>query len=347
MLHGNYNFSSLTGLLIKLFCIGFWFSFVSTKVFATPFEVEIEKPNSCYEVASIKENKVYLQRKSSCIGPQVITSEKIKLNSWYDVLEIYVNGRLWKEIPLKMISPSEVLKTVKEAEDAAKDLGNFSNVYEDSAKEEAEKAYQATQTPEYQKLVKQYEENLMSLISEKEGVSLKNFYKDYVEKKKSKEKVLVLDPDERLYIFVSSSMPKETIRNYVTFVSSHIEGNVVFVLRGGVGGLKRLMPTISWIYDTIKKDSNCEGLNCEVYGVEFVIDPFLYRRYKVEKVPAIVYAKGKALTEFDISEGLEEKWQTQVWAKTYGDVSLPYHLKVLAEELGIEKLKKFVDELNM
>jgi type-F conjugative transfer system pilin assembly protein TrbC len=347
MLHRNYNSSSLIGLLIKLFCIGFFLSCISAKALASFFEVEIEKPDPCYEVASIKENKVYLQRKSSCVGPQVITPEKIKLSAWYDVLEVYVDGRLWKEIPLKMISASKILETVKKAEDAAKDLGNFSNIYEDSAKEEAEKAYNATQTSEYQKLVKQYEENLISIISGKEGVSLKDFYKDYVEKKKKEKKVLELSPDERLYIFVSSSIPKETIRRYVTFVSNHIEGNVVFVLRGGIGGLKRLMPTVSWIYDTIKKDSNCEGLNCEVYGVEFVIDPFLFRRYKVERVPAVVYAKGRLLSEFDISEGLDEKWQTQVWAKTYGDVGLSYHLKVIAEELGIEKLKKFVDELNM
>ena len=97
----------------------------------------------------------------------------------------------------------------------------------------------------------------------------------------------------------------------------------------------------------IKKDKFCEGEDCEVYGVEFVIDPFLFRRYGVEKVPAVVYAKGGELTKFEMSEGFEDKWRTKVWAKTYGDMGLVYHLKVIGEELNIEKIKRFIGELNM
>jgi type-F conjugative transfer system pilin assembly protein TrbC len=315
---------------------------------ASFFEVEIEKPDSCHEVRKIEENRVYLERKAGCVAPQVIVSEKIKLNSWYDVLKIYVDGRFWKEISLKEVSPEAVMRAIEEAEKKAQNLESLSNVYEKEAKEIAEKTYNMTQTQEFQKKVEQYKESLASIIMEKEGLSLKDVYKDYVEKKKrERKKVLELSSDERLYIFVSSSVPKETIRNYVTFVASHIDGNVVFVLRGGIGGLKRIGPTIAWIYDVIKKDKFCEGINCEVYGVEFIIDPFLFRRYKVEKVPAVVYAKGRALTEFEGSEGLENKWETKVWTKTYGDVGLAYHLKVIGEELNIEKIKKFVDELNM
>jgi type-F conjugative transfer system pilin assembly protein TrbC len=344
MLHGIYNSSSLTRFLsVGILVLG-----IGVKgSIATSFEVEIEKPDACYKVSKIEENKVYLEREGSCVASQVIVSERIKLSTLYDVLKVYVNGRFWKEIPLKMISTEEVLKAIEEGEKKANDLGNFSNVHEGVAKELAEKLYQATQSSDYQSLVKKYEEELSKQILGKESFSLKDIYKDYVEKKKAKERVLVLDPDERLYVFVSSSIPQETIRKYVTFVSSHIEGKVVFVLRGGIGGLKRLMPTVAWIYDVIKKDSNCEGANCEVYGVEFVIDPFLFRRYGVERVPAVVYAKGKMLTEFELSEGLQEKWETQVWAKTYGDMNLAYHLKVIAEELGVEKIRKFINELNM
>jgi type-F conjugative transfer system pilin assembly protein TrbC len=320
--------------------------FFNKSVRAFSFEVEIEKPDACYKVSSIKENKVYLERKPNCIAPQVIVLDRIELNAWYEVLEIYVDGHLWKKKPL-MFSSKEVLKVLEEGEKRSQSLGNFSNVYEEAGKNIAKKVYQETQAPQYQKLVKEHEEALKGLILGKEGLSLKDVYKDYVKKEKQKKKVLVLDPDERLYIFVSSSVPKETIRRYVTFVSSHVEGNVVFVLRGGIGGLKKLMPTVAWIYDVIKKDSSCEGVNCEVYEVEFVIDPFLFRRYGVERVPAVVYARGKMLTEFELSEGLQEKWESQVWGKTYGDMNLAYHLKVIGEELGVEKIKRFIDELNM
>jgi type-F conjugative transfer system pilin assembly protein TrbC len=277
----------------------------------------------------------------------VIVSEKIKLNAWYDVLKIYVDGRLWKEIALKGLTPEDIMKVIEDAKKRFQGLGNFSNVHGKEAKEIAERAYNATQTQEFQKEVERYKESLASIIMQKGGLSLKDVYKDYVEKRKEKEKVLKLDPDERLYVFVSSSMPKETVRNYVTFVSSHIEGNVVFVLRGGVGGLKKLTPTVAWIYDMIKRDKFCEGGNCEVHEVEFVIDPFLFKRYGVERVPAVVYAKGEELIKFEGSEGLEDKWRTKVWTKTYGDMGLAYHLKAIGEELKIEKMKRFVDELNM
>jgi len=312
------------------------------------FEVVIEKPDSCYEVAEIKENEVYLKRKSNCVAPQVIVLEKIKLKKWHDTLKIYVEGKLWKEFFLKAASPEKALKAIEEAKKRAKDLGNLSNIHEKEGKNLAEKVYNTTQNYQYQKTVKQYQDNLTSIIGERGGITLKDIYKDHVEKKKrEKGKVLVLDPDERLYVFVSSSIPRETIRNYVTFVSSHIDGDVVFVLRGGIGGLKRLFPTVAWIYDVIKKDKFCEGINCEVYGVEFVIDPLLFRRYKVERVPAVVYAKGEELTKFEGSEGREDKWRVKTWMKIYGDVGLGYHLKVIGEELKIEKIKRFIDELNM
>lgn len=340
---------ALKFLVVFLFSIlGIGVLFFYKEIAASYFEVEIEKPDACYRVSSIKENKVYLERKPNCVSPQVIVLERIKLDAWYEALEIYVDGRLWKKKPLgKMFSSEEVLRALEEGEKRSKSLGNLSNVYEKTGKDIAKKVYQETQAPQYQKLIKEQEEALRELILGKEGLSLKDVYKDYVKKEKLKKKVLVLDPDERLYVFVSSSIPRETIRRYVTFISSHVEGNVVFVLRGGIGGLKKLMPTVAWIYDVVKKDSNCEGVDCEVYGVEFVIDPFLFRRYEVKRVPAVVYAKGKELTKFEGSEGLEDKWETKVWAKTYGDMGLAYHLKVIGERLGIEKIRRFIEELNM
>jgi type-F conjugative transfer system pilin assembly protein TrbC len=344
MLSRSFTISVISFLVGITLIIGFLFYGVRAQTTFSSFEVVIEKPNPCYEVERIKENEVFLKKKDNCVAPQVIVSEKIRLKKWYDVLKVYVDGTLWKEISLKEVSPEKALKVIEEAKKRTKDLGNFSNIHEKEGKELAEKVYNIIQGPEHQKLVKQYQDNLTS----KEGISLKDIYKDYVEKKREeKSKVLVLDPDERLYIFVSSSIPRETIRNYVTFISSHIEGNVVFVLRGGIGGLKKLSPTVAWIYDVIKKDKFCEGINCEVYGVEFVIDPFLFKRYGVERVPAVVYVKGREITKFEGSEGLEDKWETKVWGKTYGDMGLAYHLKVIGEEFKIEKIKRFVDKLNM
>ena len=123
-----------------------------------------------------------------------------------------------------------------------------------------------------------------------EGELVKN-YPDFYSSHRRK---LFLKPDEKIYIFVSSSIPEDTLRNFVR-ASGLIHGKVYFVLKGGVKGLTYIRPTVKWIIGLIKKDPDCDLLKeeCELYRAEFLIDPLLFKQYHIESVPDVVYVKGE------------------------------------------------------
>ncbi|MCP4156558.1 MAG: hypothetical protein GY757_53080 [bacterium] len=113
---------------------------------------------------------------------------------------------------------------------------------------------------------------------------------------------------ERIYIFVSSSMPRNLTRSWITDVSRINTPGISFVLRGTVDGSLNPMATVEFIRNIMKKDEGCElksmiptdsDSECEMFDVAFEINPPLYRRFKVQAVPCIVYEKGEANTELE------------------------------------------------
>lgn len=99
------------------------------------------------------------------------------------------------------------------------------------------------------------------------------------------------EKEEKLYLFISSSMPKETLRNYVADIAAMQSPKVVMVLRGFVGGMKKILPTRDFVLDVLKKEPNCDfdsGEECEFYSEGVIIDPMLFRKFGVEVVPTLV-----------------------------------------------------------
>jgi len=161
-------------------------------------------------------------------------------------------------------------------------------------KDKAKKLYDFYKSPEFQARVERYKKKLEKLFfgGPLEAGEKEKFYRYYSDFYRYSQNFLVLNDDEAIYIFVSSSIPDEVIKAYLSS-SEKIIGNVSFVLRGGVGGLTYLRPTVEWVVNLLKKDSSCNFLQeeCEMYEREFLIDPFLFRKYEVKAVPCIVYEK--------------------------------------------------------
>lgn len=195
---------------------------------------------------------------------------------------------------------------------------------------EAKRAYEYSQSPEFKAQVEAFRKDLNLLLGgqQPQADPVERYYSAY------KPKRGFLSDDERIYIFISSSMPEQTIRNYIRDASK-IGNNIFLVLRGAIGGIKQIMPTAVWANNLLKKNPLCEG-QCEMYGVKILIDPFLYRKYEITKVPAVVYVKGLQNIE-GLSEGLSSVKIGNFWV-SYGDVSLDYHLKLIEEKSGRKKL---------
>jgi len=106
-------------------------------------------------------------------------------------------------------------------------------------------------------------------------------------KGKGKNKAGESAPGNRLYVFISASMPLQTLRNYARDIEK-LPGTVM-VLRGWVNGGTKVKPTATFVANIIRKDPDCQGQLCEMRNVEVQIDPYLFRRFAISQVPAVAF----------------------------------------------------------
>lgn len=90
-------------------------------------------------------------------------------------------------------------------------------------------------------------------------------------------------------LFVSSSMPIETLRTYARQLE-RVDGVIAF--RGVPGGLTRIGPMAGLTARMLRIDSGCEGPACTMRSVQVVIDPILFRQHGIARVPALAMVPG-------------------------------------------------------
>ena len=131
--------------------------------------------------------------------------------------------------------------------------------------------------------------------------------------------------NNRIYIFVSSSVPKSTWENYIYDIDKYdLYDNAFLVLRGCVSGCEKLHPTAEFLNPLIIKNPDKQ----DYYRVQAWIDPLLFRTYKITKVPCIVYAENIEVQDINLSEGLPDNLiRSSNNFKSCGDYSLKYHLR--------------------
>lgn len=157
-----------------------------------------------------------------------------------------------------------------------------------------------------------------------------------------------LPRDERVYIFISSSMPKRTLRNYTRDVAKLNDPNVKLVMRGLVGGMKYIKPTFRFVGSLMVRDEGCDPQKrkCERFGAGVEIDPLLFRRYGIDRVPAIVFARKLSIVDLQMSEGMEKNMSVAEFHILHGDVALEYALDRFRAETGSRALRALVTRLN-
>lgn len=156
----------------------------------------------------------------------------------------------------------------------------------------------------------------------------------------------ILKEDERIYIFVSSSVPKDTLRNYARDIDRLGQPRMSIVMRGFVSGMTKVRPTLEFLRRVLFKDENCDSDKCEAYHAPVLIDPLLFRRYAIEAVPAIVYVRGVRVMDSTVSEGLGEGAETGDYRVLYGDAALDGALELIDREAGSSSLNCLVWKLR-
>lgn len=134
---------------------------------------------------------------------------------------------------------------------------------------------------------------------------------------------------ERLYLFVSSSIPMDVLRRY----AHQVEGvpGAMMVLRGFINGATKIKPTVDFVGKLLKRDPDCQGARCKRIRAPVIVDPNLFRRYGIKRVPAVVTVSGLQ-TDGSCSEGNTEVVKIRGHHVSYGDVPLLTHLASLAEQ---------------
>ena len=214
------------------------------------------------------------------------------------------------------------------------------NAYKRQGEIEARKAFEFYESPAFQRRVAMENERLKKEVFG----GLKAYYRDLRTGPVAGEGRERLSPNERIYLFVSSSVPEATLRTYIEQIAGLRDPNVVVVMRGFIGGMKYMGPTLKFIGRLLEKDPSC-GLSCGLYGVDVEVDPLLFRRYGILQVPAVVY-----VPDIEVlgpgSEGLGRNAKVARSYAFYGDVALAYSLKRINEEANSAPLAAVIKELR-
>lgn len=289
----------------------------------------IETPDECYVVEKTTDNDIYLKAAGHCDGhpgrAYVQTSGSVK---------VYVDGIFWKEEGTRDLSIPDINSTLKRAEDLSHNIVIPENPHREEMGKEAGKLNDFYNSSKFRETLSRETERLKSEMFKK---PLEDYYTDIKKSDDKKEAAGNLPQDERIYLFISSSMPSGTIKNYIASVARLNDKNIKVVLRGFINGMTKLAPTIQFIGDALKVDSLCADAKCEMYPVNIIVDPLLFRRYEISHVPAVVHAKGVNPTMPEESEGLPG---TAVASNTivYGDASLEYILDLIRRATGSKSL---------
>ena len=133
-----------------------------------------------------------------------------------------------------------------------------------------------------------------------------------------------------VYIFISSSMPDTTIRNTMRLTDG--DPRFVYVLRGVIGDGKYMKPTLDYItwltcHKRLKDLLESDSERCLKVNVD--INPVLFRKFHIDRVPAIVYVPDPLS-----HVGCEKEITENDYYVFYGNAGLLYCLDAIQRAIG-------------
>lgn len=203
---------------------------------------------------------------------------------------------------------------------------DLNNKHKEKGRTEVEKLAEFFSSDGYQRLIRQKTEELKQTIFKDRINNVTNQSAKEIDKNSR-----LLKEKEELYLFISSSIPIHTLRNYTVALDKLGSTNISVVMRGFTGGMKYIKPTIHFVTNIIKKDESCDFSKekCDLYKVSIKVDPLLFRKYKITQVPAVVF-----------EPGVDSK--ISAYYVVYGDASLEYLLEMIYRETKSGSIDKMI-----
>jgi type-F conjugative transfer system pilin assembly protein TrbC len=128
--------------------------------------------------------------------------------------------------------------------------------------------------------------------------------------KKEQETKGILADSEKIYLFLSSSIPEASFQGYMAYLDGVPE--IVPVMKGIVGGLSKenKKERVKWWSKVLKKDTTCKEpearseARCEKLKIPITIKPKLFHQYEITEVPALVYTRGDEIFQIQGDVGI-------------------------------------------
>lgn len=291
--------------------------------------VTIDTPSLCTKVEKIEGNRVDLAEPSQPCPVEGQGKVSAGIKEELRDIHVYVNGTYWKKVAMNSpaLSAEDIAETVEQSKKHSRTMDLPENAHETEATRLAEHLSRYAQSGEFQERIEAQKNRLYGQIYGGQENTHEATVKDPPGKR------VGLSSQERIYLFISASVPNPTIRHYVKVISDLGEPNIRIVMRGFVGGAKFLKPTMAFLKEILFTNPECNPSRerCSTYRTQAIIDPLLFRKYRIEKVPAFVYAPSLTISDNQMSEGLSGDKASDHYL-IYGDVSLKYALQLFLRE---------------
>ena len=298
----------------------------------------IDTPDECCIVqkTDVKAKTVYLVSAGKCGG--MSGRAYVNLSGKVRVLR---DGVYWADREVQPLGTPDVADVLLAAKKTAANMVKTPNIHEKEMVKEAEKTVAFFNSKEYQARISQESARLRHDLFGVKGEE-KLVPKEPVSESKSSNR---LGPDERVYLFLSSSMPMQTVRNYIASVARMGDPNIKVVMRGFVGGMKKVGPTVAFISKAIYLDADCDPGQgkCPAHNIHVGIDPQLFRKYGIDRVPTVVYARGVSIAPPEQSEGGDSA-KVSSSVKVSGDASLEYILGKISQTAGAGHVQQLLSK---
>ncbi len=295
--------------------------------------VFIPAPSPCHVVDAIKNQKIYLKAATKqCI--QMTGRVKVTLPRDITSVDIYVDGKFWQRQKVQPFNQDDVRTLMKNSTTMENTTRIEANRFSEEGEKRAKALNQLLQSDEYQARIKdetnRIKQDVFHLpVASTSGEEGNNGRRRH------------LSSQERVYLFISSSIPMATLRNYISDLDRIGDANITIVLRGFINGMKQAGPTLQFVSEMMVKDPSCrvKESQCPARNINLVVDPLLFRKYSIIQVPALVYVPSQASQDPEGSEGIGE---TPPHYSLFGDASLEYLLETLHRETKARSIKRLL-----
>jgi len=225
--------------------------------------------------------------------------------------------------------------------------------YEVAAKKEASNIYNITKTNKFHNEIKQSEDYI---LFDKQGFNYQKYLGKYQNIAKNVIKASdgkgyisqnrFLNKDEKLYMIISSSMPTQTIKNYFKEIQP-VNTDITFVMRGTIGGIHKIKPTLKWLNNIVVIDSNKNPQDKKNrYQINLEINPKVTRRYNIQRVPALIYIQNfNPIIEMQQPMPKDDDNKEKVYI-AYGDSNIEHSLQKINQKAKSKGIKRFLKSMK-